>query len=31
MAASSAFRGEREGQETKAGRLALIQQSYPTT
>lgn len=28
MAASSAFRGEREGQETKAGRLALIQQSY---
>lgn len=27
MAASSAFRGEREGQETKAGRLALIQQS----
>lgn len=28
MAASSAFRGEREGQETKAGRIALIQQSY---
>jgi hypothetical protein len=28
MAASSAFRGEREGQETKAGRLALIEQSY---
>lgn len=28
MAASSAFRGEREGQETKAGRLALIDQSY---
>lgn len=28
MAASSAFRGEREGTETKAGRLALIQQSY---
>lgn len=28
MAASSAFRGEREGAETKAGRLALIQQSY---
>lgn len=28
MAASSAFRGERQGQETKAGRLALIQQSY---
>lgn len=28
MAATSAFRGEREGQETKAGRLALIQQSY---
>lgn len=28
MAASSAFKGEREGQETKAGRLALIQQSY---
>lgn len=27
MAASSAFKGEREGQETKAGRLALIQQS----
>lgn len=27
MAASSAFRGEREGSETKAGRLALIQQS----
>lgn len=28
MAASSAFRGERDGQETKAGRLALVQQSY---
>lgn len=28
MAASSAFKGEREGSETKAGRLALIQQSY---
>jgi len=28
MAASSAFRGEREGEETKAGRLALIDQSY---
>jgi hypothetical protein len=28
MAASSAFRGEREGSETKAGRLALIDQSY---
>lgn len=28
MAASSAFRGEREGVETKAGRLALIDQSY---
>ena len=28
MAASSAFRGEREGTETKAGRLALIDQSY---
>lgn len=28
MAASSAFRGERQGTETKAGRLALIQQSY---
>lgn len=28
MAASSAFRGERQGQETKAGRIALIQQSY---
>ena len=28
MAASSAFRGEREGSETKAGRLALIEQSY---
>lgn len=27
MAATSAFRGEREGQETKAGRLALIDQS----
>ncbi len=27
MAASSAFRGDREGTETKAGRLALIQQS----
>lgn len=28
MAASSAFKGERDGQETKAGRLALVQQSY---
>jgi len=28
MAASSAFRGEREGTETKAGRLALVEQSY---
>lgn len=28
MAASSAMRGEREGQETKAGRLALVEQSY---
>lgn len=28
MAASSAFRGERQGAETKAGRLALIDQSY---
>lgn len=28
MAATSAFRGEREGQETKAGRMALIEQSY---
>jgi hypothetical protein len=28
MAATSAFKGEREGQETKAGRLALIDQSY---
>jgi hypothetical protein len=28
MAASSAFRGEREGQETKAGRIALIEQSF---
>lgn len=28
MAASSAFKGEREGQETKAGRLALIEQSF---
>lgn len=28
MAASSAFKGEREGQETKGGRLALIQQSF---
>lgn len=28
MAATSAFKGDREGQETKAGRLALIQQSY---
>ncbi len=28
MAASSAFKGNREGQETKAGRLALIQQSF---
>lgn len=27
MAATSAFRGEREGTETKAGRLALIEQS----
>lgn len=27
MAATSAFRGEREGTETKAGRLAMIQQS----
>lgn len=27
MAASSAFRGEQQGTETKAGRLALIQQS----
>jgi hypothetical protein len=27
MAASSAFRGEREGTETKAGRLAMIEQS----
>lgn len=28
MAATSAFRGEREGQETKAGRMALIEQSF---
>lgn len=28
MASTSAFRGEREGQETKAGRLALIEQSH---
>lgn len=28
MAASSAFKGERDGQETKAGRLALVEQSY---
>ena len=28
MAASASFRGERQGQETKAGRLALIDQSY---
>ena len=28
MAASSAFRGEREGSETKGGRLALIEQSF---
>ncbi len=28
MAASSAFRGEREGQETKGGRLALVEQSF---
>jgi hypothetical protein len=28
MAASSAFRGEREGAETKGGRLALVDQSY---
>lgn len=28
MAASSAFRGERQGVETKGGRLALIDQSY---
>lgn len=28
MAASSAFRGEREGTETKAGRLALVEQSF---
>lgn len=28
MAASSAFKGVREGQETKAGRLALIDQSF---
>lgn len=28
MAATAAFRGEREGAETKAGRLALIDQSY---
>lgn len=28
MAATSAFKGQQEGIETKAGRLALIQQSY---
>lgn len=28
MAATAAFRGEREGRETKAGRLALIEQSF---
>lgn len=28
MAATSAFKGQREGQETKAGRLQLIDQSY---
>lgn len=28
MAANSAFKGQREGEETKGGRLALIQQSY---
>lgn len=28
MAASSAFKGVREGQETKGGRLALIEQSF---
>lgn len=28
MAASSAFKGQREGQETKGGRLALIEQSF---
>lgn len=28
MAASSAFRGQREGTETKGGRLALVDQSY---
>lgn len=28
MAASSAFKGNREGQETKGGRLALIEQSF---
>lgn len=28
MASSSAFKGEREGQETKGGRLALIEQSF---
>jgi hypothetical protein len=28
MAATSAFRGEREGDETKGGRLALIEQSF---
>lgn len=28
MAASASFRGEREGQETKGGRLALIEQSF---
>lgn len=28
MAATSAFRGERDGQETKAGRIALVEQSF---
>lgn len=28
MAATSAFRGQQQGVETKAGRLALVQQSY---
>jgi hypothetical protein len=28
MAATSAFRGERDGQETKGGRLALVEQSF---
>jgi hypothetical protein len=28
MAATSAFRGERQGDETKGGRLALVEQSY---